>query len=298
MLGYLETCINVIKEGVNPQTANIKRILNNIKGNIIDTEQANIIINTFEQFSQNQVNSLCVGLFGIYVDLNTTQETLSNIEKIIGALWIRADEETKKQIGFKYSNYAAAIENEKKDRTERFLTLVHGLAYLSNDAKAEKIRMVLEDLKRVHHEWGNFYSEPTFAYNLKTIVGNMNIPDIVDREYVSTIVDVFLTNGNGVCNAGNSIYTELINRFNEKEAKIALFTFLESSIKNKLLNELCSKKFKELIDIIEPKITDVIYKSIAIIIKEENINLYRLEEDKRIREKLNYLNSNKINISS
>ena len=69
-------------------------------------------------------------------------------------------------------------------------------------------------------------------------------------------------------------------------------------IKNKLLNELCSKKFKELIDIIEPKITDVIYKSIAIIIKEENINLYRLEEDKRIREKLNYLNSNKINISS
>lgn len=289
MLGYLDTCINLIKLQDNQQTADIKRILNNIKSNIINEEQANLIKKKFESFTQNQINTLCSGLFGIYVDLRSTQDTISNIEKLIQHLWIRVDEETRRQIGLKYSDFSIAIENEKMKRTERFLSLVEGLSYLSKDVKASKIKSVLENLKRVHYEWGNFYSEPTFALELKKMVGNFDIPEIISKEYVLTIVDVFLTNGNGVCNVGDEIYKTLISKFNEVDSGFALLSFLNANIKNKLLNPLCSQKYKEMVLILNSKITDVMYKSIAEIILEQDIMLYKIEEDSRIKEKLNYL---------
>src|SRR5574344_343090 len=289
MLGYLDTCINLIKSQGNQQTADIKRILCNIKSNIITDDQANLIKTQFESFTQNQVNTLCSGLFGIYVNLQTTTDTTSNIEKLISPLWIRVDEETRKQIGFKYSSFSIAIENEKMARTERFLTLVSGLSYLSKDVKAGKIKAVLENLKRVHHEWGNVYSEPTFALELKNMVGNFDIPEVIAKEYVLTLVDVFLTNGNGICNAGNVIYKDLISKFKESEAISALLAFQDANIKNKLLNPLCSDKYKEMVSILEHKITDVMYKNIASVILEQDIRLYKIEEDSRIKEKLNYL---------
>ncbi len=175
-------------------------------------------------------------------------------------------------------------------KTERFLKIVEGLSYLTDDVKAARIKNVLESLSRVHNGFDNFYAEPPYANELKSMVGDFNIPESIEKDYVLTLTEVFLTNGNGLCRAGDLIYKELINKFNENQSYIALLSFTKIHLQNKLLNSLCQDKFKELINLIDGKITDILYKSITKIILSENISLNKLQEDSRIKEKLNFIN--------
>ena len=97
----------------------------------------------------------------------------------------------------------------------------------------------------------NFYNEPQFARQVQRLVGKQKVPPQLDQDYVISIVDVFLSNGYGVCWAANDIYKELIVRFSEKHAFIAVTSFNIERISNKLNQSICSNKFKELLDLLK-----------------------------------------------
>lgn len=102
----------------------------------------------------------------------------------------------------------------------------------------------------------NFAEEPPAARRLKDVVGRHgDIPEQVTRSYVRHLVYVFLTNGYGVAWNAEPIYRELIGRFDGHQAAIALRSFTHSHIRLRLQDDLPRKKWKELLDLIDPKLT-------------------------------------------
>ena len=59
------------------------------------------------------------------------------------------------------------------------------------------------------------------------MVGNNRIPKQLDNKYVYTLVDAFITNGNGVCYDAEPIYIKLIKQFNQEQITIAVFFVYE-----------------------------------------------------------------------
>lgn len=58
---------------------------------------------------------------------------------------------------------------------------------------------------------------------------------------------MFLTNGNGITRDAEPIYIELIKNFNNRQATIALLSFLYDNISHRLQFHICQIKFRELL---------------------------------------------------
>lgn len=98
-----------------------------------------------------------------------------------------------------------------------------------------EVNAALDDLVGAHYDYGNFYSEPPVARKLAELVGQLgSVPDSLTDKYVLTLVEVFLTNGNGTAWNAEPYYTELISKFDPDEASIALRSFTDLDIALKL----------------------------------------------------------------
>ena len=131
----------------------------------------------------------------------------------------------------------------------------------------------------------NFYKEPTFAYQLERLGGNNRIPKQLDNKYVYTLVDAFITNGNGVCYDAEPIYIKLIKQFNQEQITIAVFLFMNEHISSMLQFPLCEKKYRELIKIMEEKNTSPAVFEVIKLIKEFR-GLSNMRKDTMIKQKM------------
>ena len=100
------------------------------------------------------------------------------------------------------------------------------------------------------------------------------------------LVDVFLTNGNGVCHAADPIYTALIRQFSPGLAQYAITSFLTPQISSKLQFERCRTKYRELVAILQPSITSPVVRELIDDIGAFNGPMERMSEDPRIQRKL------------
>ena len=162
--------------------------------------------------------------------------------------------------GIKYATFLANGDNQTKNEAKRFLEVVGGMSYLPDTVKTPIIKMSLENLMMAHNSFNNFYNEPSFARQLRAVVGDHGtIPSQMNFQYVKVIVSVFLTNGSGEAWATNPIYTELIKNFDAKQSFIALTSFMDESIRSKLQFPLCQKKFTEIIGYIESNVHQKVF---------------------------------------
>lgn len=167
-------------------------------------------------------------------------------------------------------------------------------SYLPDDIKAREIDIIIDNLLSAHRNFNNFYNEPTFARQLLRIIGeeHTNIPKSVEKKFVQSIVDVFLTNGNGVADNANDIYKDILSKLNAHQANIAVLSFTDSKISSKLQFPLCERKFREMYKIVKPSIVSPLIKEVMDYIEEDYKGKFsELISDINIKNKINSLKS-------
>ncbi|MFC1612954.1 hypothetical protein ACFL23_01345 [Patescibacteria group bacterium] len=256
LISWLETCIKeVISLPLSDSAIEIKKLLANIKTNEITELDSKKITRSFINLTQQQANNLVSGFWGIYIEQNTPPKILQNINYLAPAIWARVDEETRLSFGIKYKKFITNSDKESEKKAKIFLSVVRGLSYLPEDMKIVDIDFAIQNLLDVHRSRDNFYNEPIFSKQLFNIIGNRGgIPAQIRKKVVLGVVEVYLTNGNGVAHIAESNYIKMINNFNQEEALTALLSFLNDKIASKLQFDLCEKKYKELLGLIKGKL--------------------------------------------
>ena len=157
-------------------------------------------------------------------------------------------------------------------------------SYIPDDLRIVEIETAIDNLASSHRGFNNFYNEPTFARQLYRIVGDPpKVPKALNKKYVYTLVEAFLTNGNGVAGYAEPIYIKLLSNVNSFQANIAVLSFNDTLISSKLQFPLCQNKFRELIEILKPIITTPAINDLIEKIDKYSGRLENLKNDKLIK---------------
>ncbi|MDD4748018.1 MAG: hypothetical protein PHW19_12130 [Salinivirgaceae bacterium] len=258
IVSWLETCIKeVISLPLSTAAVKIKHLLSNLRKEPINASNADEIGIFLTELSQEQANSLSSAFFGIYTRSETPEFLRNNIKLLLPLLWDAVDESTKESFGLKYAYFTANSLSESKRYAREFLELVGGQKFIPDDLRIVEIQSALTNLLNAHRGMNNFYNEPTFVKALIRVIGDPpKIPRKVNKDYTLAIVEVFLSNGNGVAWDAEDYYRKLINQFDNNQSTIALLSFHFKEIYTKLQFDLCNKKFKEMLIYLRPKITN------------------------------------------
>jgi hypothetical protein len=288
VVSWLETCIT---EVINlPQSAvvvEIKKLLSNIKSNTVSPTDAKQIGVFFAQLAESQVDNLASGFFGIFVSVSTNEPTRQNIRLLIQDLWPRVSEPTRKTFGVKYAQFVANNDANEQKLAREFLDVVRGASYIPDGIRAAEIGSALEGLLAAHHGFNNFYTEPAAAKQVYDLVaGGNDVPNVISQPYALAIVEVFLTNGNGVAWNAQPTYTALLSAMGADIALIALLSFTETTIASRLQLELAQAKFKEMISILKPKISAPAVKELLQAIERFSGPLYNMRDDTTIKSRV------------
>lgn len=287
LISWLQTCI---KEVINLPNSNITieigRLLKNLKEKSLGDSEIQALTSFVCNLSQEKVNSLSAGLFGTYSRRETEQFVRENIRKVFPIIWDRIDEAVKNDFGIKYARFAVNGDGEEAKYARELLELVNGQSYLPEQIRTTELDTVINQLYEAHNSiLNNFYKEPAFAYQLERLVGNNRIPKQLDNKYVYTLVDAFITNGNGVCYDAEPIYIKLIKQFNQEQITIAVFSFMNEHISSMLQFSLCEKKYRQLIEIMEEKNTSPAISEVIELIKNFK-GLSNMRKDTMIKQKM------------
>jgi hypothetical protein len=257
LVSWLETCIKeVITLPISNVTIRIKQLLQGVKNTAISASDAQEISVFTTGLTQEQINNLASGFFGIYVRQETTSQTHQNINLLLPEIWGRVDEDVKQSFGLKYAHYTANNSQDEKKLSREFLQIVNAESYIPDDLRAIEIDNTIDNLLSAHRGFNNFYNEPAFARQLLRIIGQpLKIPKSVEKKFIIAIVETFLTNGNGIAASANEIYTEILSSLDSHQANIAGLSFTDTRISSRLQFPLTQRKFKELIEIVKPSIT-------------------------------------------
>lgn len=210
----------------------IKKLLTNIRGGKIENEQIEVIKETIRKMETNHAISLVNDLFSHYADPRLHVVVKNNINKIAKTAWEKCDEHTKYEFGIKSGQYAAVGDNDRAKLSKDFLELVKGLSYLSEDQKTIAMRIILDDLNRVHNAYNNFYNEPPYVKQLiKYVSASGDVPSRIMKIHVETIVKCRIGNYWGVSNEAIPYYNSLIQLFQDDE----IVHFLDFLINNDFL---------------------------------------------------------------
>lgn len=272
LISWLETCIReVISLPLSNIAIEIKQLLSNIKNNNIPEDEARQIGAFFLNLTQDQVNSLAAGFFGIYTRLDTTPQTRQNIHRLLPFLWERVNEETRQSFGIKYGKFVANNAQQEKDLARAFLQVVSAENYIPDTLRAVDLEIAIDNLLNAHRGFNNFYNEPPFARQLQRLVGDGgSVPSEINIRYIHALVEVFLTNGNGVSWDAEPIYVSLLDNFSSLQASRAVLSFTNETIASRLQFQLCQKKYRELLAMMRIKISAPAIKELI-----EEIETYR-----------------------
>lgn len=287
LISMLETCVlEVIKLPLSNVVVEIKQLLGNIKNNKISQDEASRIAIFFAGLTQDNANTLAAGLYGIYIQPDTTLQTRQNIKLLIPRLWEMVDENKRNEFGVRYARFIATNDQDREKLAREFLDIVSGAQYLPEGIRVVEISNAIDNLLTAHRGLNNFYNEPAFARQLQRQVGEAgNVPNEINIKYVLSIVEVFLTNGNGVAWNAENTYIEMLNQFDSTQASIAIFSFVDKTISSRLQFPLCQRQFRRLVDLMRDKITIPIVRELVSDIDNYTGAMENMKDDTRIKSK-------------
>ena len=255
LLGFLETCIReVIMLPVPYEVAETKRLLKNVREGEIDASSAKVTAEFFRDLNQLQADNIAAGLFGIYVELSSSEKARDAVRLLLPELWPLVGEDHRNQFGVRYGRFVANGDNPQALLARQLLDVVGASAYLPEPVRVAELGAAIEDLLIAHHGFNNFHTEPAVARRLEALAGE-RIPDAVRAPYVAAVVDTFLTNGNGIAWNADPYYKSMISRFSPAEAEVAVRRLFHEEAQSKLRWEKPRQKYGELLDLLDPKIT-------------------------------------------
>lgn len=292
LISWLETCIKeVISLPLSNVAIEIKKLLYNIKNNEITEQHANEISSFFIELPEERAGTLLSGFFSLYCRENTIPQTRDNINLLAEKLWIVTPEDIKENIGIKYSRFKKNSDIEQEKLSRKFLELVGGLSYIPDDLKIVEIDSAIQNLLHAHRApINNFYHEPPFASALSELIGTTGFKtEKLHKNYILGLVEVFLTNGNGVAWNAEPIYIDLIKKFDSNQSMIAILSFNNQKISSRLQFSMCKTKFLEMINLLEKKITSKAFLDLINEIKNIKGDFNNLNQLTNIKQKVNDL---------
>jgi hypothetical protein len=291
LIEMLETCvIEVITLPLSNVVTEIKQLLANIKTNKISESEARQIAVFFANLPREKVNTLAEGFFGIYTQQDTNSQTKQNVRLLVPYLWDRLDENTRQQFGIKYARFIANNDKEKQELSREFLETVSGLSYIPDGIRAAEVQTAIENLLSAHRGGNNFYNEPPFARQLQRLVGETGkVPVEVNSEYILCLIEVFLTNGNGIAWNAEPTYISLLDQLDPSQSLIAILSFTNLNISSRLQHTLCQTKFRELMEMMKNKVSMAAVKELIENIEKYRGRLDRMKDDSDVKRKVTAL---------
>lgn len=289
LINWLDICIKeVIDAPISENQIKINQLLGNIKKSAISNTESETISKFFPDLSSDKCNDLAKGFFGIYIDKNTLPETIANINFLAPLLWDFVREETRSEFGIRHANFVVNGENEKKNAARQFLENVEGLSYLTDAVKTPEINDVLERLIDSHNACDNFYTEPSISRELANLIGKHgSVPDTLNFRYVQVLITVFLSNGHGVAWNAEGTYIELIKKFSNRQAYLAITSFRDHTIKSKLQFPICQTKYATMLNLCRMNISSDGVKELLDEILSEIKYLHSVASNNRLFSKIN-----------
>jgi hypothetical protein len=257
LASWLETCIRqVITLPYDTITAETKRLLANVKASRIDPADVPLTTTFFEDLPHERADALAAGLFGLYVASDRTPVIADNVLLLWPDLWPFVGEDARQGFGLRYGRFTASADIPQAKAARELLELVGGIAYLPEKELAVEIDAALDALTAAHHGFNNFHTEPSPARAVAALIGERGeVPAAVEPKYLRTLIDVFLGNQYGVSWSAEPIYRDLVERLGSAQAGVALRSFTDPTISVKLWSTVGQKRWKALLDILEPKLT-------------------------------------------
>jgi hypothetical protein len=291
LISWLETCIvEVISLPLSNVLIEIKKLLFNIKNNKITDLEGRQISALFAELTQEQVNNLAAGFFGIYTQLDSTTQTRQNVQLLSPALWTSVDEHTRQQFGIRYAKFLANNDQDQQRLARQFLDIVGGVSYIPDSIRGAEIEGAVQDLLTAHRNFNNFHNEPPFARQLQRLVGETgNVPTAVSDTYVRGIVEAYLTNASGVAWNAEPIYVQMMEQFDPAQALKAVLSFNDQTIASKLQFPLSQTKFRAMLEIMKPKISSPAARELVDAIEAFRGPMYMMRLDSVIKNKVESL---------
>jgi hypothetical protein len=255
LVTWLETCVKeVIGREPSSSAIEIKRLLQNIRTHTLDEKDVAPICKSIAQLPPDLAASLLRTIFGMFTDPKISVSIKNNIRLIAISVWNKVPEETKYEIGIKYSNYAENADIPRRDATEDFLTTTNGLSYLRKDTLALKMNEAVSELFQAHIGFNNFYTEQTPAKALaKYIPENGLIPDSVRYPYVKTIIMCYVGNGYGVSRYAYPYYETLIKQFQDPEIYTVIKLLSDEDFSSRMQLSNCRGRYRSLLQELKQK---------------------------------------------
>lgn len=285
LISMAEDCFReVISTPIPPSVIAVQQLLANVKKNSMQEEDAQQVAIHFSNMGKDRTQKLSKGLFGIFYNRDTSEAVRQNIRLLAPLLWSYVDEDTRKYFGIRHAFFTANSHLAEKKYAREFLSVVDGLAYITDQQRAVEALSIIDELRNAHNGLNNFYNELLPASRLLSIVGNdFSVPSGAETVYVEALVDVFLTNGYGVSNSANEIYLKLLNGLTPKQAIYAVICIFNDGISSKLRIDLCIKKYEELINIVENKVSTHAAKQLIEEIKAQKQPFTEVRQNKKLK---------------
>ncbi len=289
LLGFLQTCIHeVITLPESNEVAETKRLLQNVRDGNIDATMAAATAEFFRGLGQIQADNIAAGLFGIYVENQSTEPARDGVRLLLPELWALVSEDQRQQFGMRYGRYVANGDNSQAALARQLLDVLGASAYLPEPVRVAELAAAIEDLVMAHRGFNNFHTEPASARRLNTLAGE-HVPPAVLTPYVASLIEVFLTNGSGIARNADPSYREMISRFTPEAAEVAMRELFSEVTQSKLRWDIPRRKYAELLDLLDPKITRPVARDLIDAIRSFNGSPSDLAKDselKRLRGRL------------
>lgn len=252
LLSWLDNCIKYAINAVpNEEAVKLKQLLYNLRKNEIPETDYQYIGENIFSMPTIMVEDFLSSLFGMYTDAHTNAVVLNNIEGIAKYAWDASSESKKHAVGEKYGYFRKNGDTDRKERANRFLSIVDGLSYKDEDSISYEIKDTLANLMTTHNSVNNFYNEAPWARQLKNLLpANGNIPNSVLTEWVRTIVVCYSGNGmgyrEGVDENALPYYKEFLKKFDNNELIVLLNLMDDPILLMDMNTRKASERFKKL----------------------------------------------------
>jgi hypothetical protein len=267
LLGFLQTCIReVITLPESNEVAETKRLLRNVREGHVDASMAAATAEFFRGLGQLQADNIAAGLFGIYVEMTSTEPARDGVRLLLPQLWPMVGEAQRQQFGMRYGRFVANGDAGQGNMARQLLDVVGASAYLPEPVRVAELAAAIDDLLFAHRGFNNFYTEPGPARQLDSLAGQQ-VPEAVRVPYVAALIEAFLTNGNGVARSADPHYRNMILRLTPGETEIAVSRLFAETSQSQLRWDISRRKYVELLDLLEPKITRPVARDLMVAIR-------------------------------
>jgi len=276
LVSWLETCIReVIARDPSTPAITIQRLLNNIRTHALVPTDIQLIAENIALLPDDLVTSLLRTIFGMFCDSGAAVSVKDNIRLIAPATWNRASDQSRREVGVKYANYAANADVVRRDSAKNFLQIVDGLTFLPKDTLTVEINEAIQALQLAHMGFNNFYNEPPHAKALaKFIPASGTVPEAVRYIYVKTVSMCYIGNGYGVSGSAYPYYEELVSKFQDKEIYSLVRLLADEDFASRLQFQSCQERFRALLSKLKGKTAnDVVLQAISYLLKQNEKQL-------------------------